>query len=178
MKRNEKEALVGTISTIFKEHQVGFLVDFKGMTVESVTDLRRKLNGAKTHMRVLKNRMAKIAAKGTPFEPLAPDMTDTRALVYSNDPVAPAKVMLKYAQENEKFKLITGVLVGRTGTGEVLDAAKIKALGSLPPREELVGKLLFLMKAPQTMFVRTLNEVPGKFVRTLAAVRDAKQKAG
>jgi large subunit ribosomal protein L10 len=178
VKRNEKEALVGTISTIFKDHQVGFLVDFKGMTVESVTDLRRKLHGAKSHMRVIKNRMAKIAAKDTPFATLAAGMTYTRALVYGNDPVGPAKVMLKYAQDNERFKLVAGVLVSRAGAGEVLDSAKIKALGDLPPREELIGKLLFLMKAPQTMFVRTLSEVPGKFVRTLAAVRDQKQKAG
>ena len=177
MKREHKEELVGALGTIFKEHQVGFLVDFKGMTVESVTDLRRKLHGAKTSMRVLKYRMAKIASKGTPFEPLAEHMTDTRALVYGQDPVAPAKVMLKYADENAKFKLITGVLVSRAGAGELLDAKKIKVLGSLPPREELIGKLLFLMKAPQTSFVRTLNEIPGRFVRTLAAVRDAKQKA-
>ena len=176
MKRNEKEELVGTISTIFKENQVAVLVDFKGMTVESVTDLRRKLYGAKTHMRVIKNRMAKIAAKGTPFEPLASEMTNTRALVYSKDPVAPSKVMSKYAEDNDKFKVISGVLVSSTGKGEILDAKKIKALGNLPPREELLGKLLFLMKAPQTNLVRTLNEVPGKFVRTLAAVRDAKAK--
>lgn len=177
MKRETKEELVGALSVIFKEHQVGFLVDFKGMSVESVTDLRRKLHGAKTSMRVLRNRMAKIASKGTAFEALGPHMTDTRALVYGQDPVGPAKVMLKYAGENEKFKLITGVLVSRAGAGELLDAKTIKALGSLPPREQLIGKLLFLMKAPQTNFVRTLHEVPAKFVRTLAAVRDAKQKA-
>jgi large subunit ribosomal protein L10 len=177
VKREAKEELVGTIATILKENQAGFLVDFKGMTVESVTDLRRKLHGAKTHMRVIKNRMAKIAAKGTPFESLAPLMTNTRALVFSQDPVAPAKVMVKYAEENEKFKVIGGVLLTTAGLGEVLDAKKIKALSSLPPREELIGKLLFLMKAPQTQFVRVLNEVPAKFVRTLAAVRDAKEKA-
>jgi len=178
VKREQKEELVGTLATLFKDSQIGFLVDFKGMTVESVTDLRRKLHGAKTSMRVLKNRMAKIAAKGTAFEGLTPHMTDSRALVYGQDPVAPAKVMLKYAQDNEKFKLVTGVLVSRAGVGELLDAKQIKVLGSLPPKEELIGKLLFLMKAPQTMFVRTLSEVPAKFVRTLAAVRDAKQKAG
>ena len=178
MKRENKEELVGSLATLFKDIQVGFLVDFKGMTVESVTDLRRKLHGAKTGMRVLKNRMAKIASKGTPFEPLAPHMVETRALVYGRDPVGPAKVLLKYAQDHERFKLVTGVLVSRAGAGELLDAKKIKVLGSLPPKEELIGKLLFLMKAPPTMFVRTLNEVPAKFVRTLAAVRDAKQKAG
>lgn len=178
MKRENKEELVGALATLFKDSQIGFLVDFKGMTVGSVTDLRRKLHGAKTGMRVLKNRMAKIAAKGTPFEGLAPHMVETRALVYGQDPVAPAKVLLKYAQDNDKFKLVTGVLVSRAGEGELLDPKKIKVLGSLPPKEELIGKLLFLMNAPQTMFVRTLNEVPAKFVRTLAAVRDAKQKAG
>jgi large subunit ribosomal protein L10 len=178
MKRENKEEMIGALAIVFKEHQVGFLVDFRGMTVGAVTDLRRKLHGAKTGMRVLKNRMAKIASKGTPFEPLAPHMTGTRALVFGQDPVAPAKVMLKYAEDNEKFKLVTGVLVSRSGVGEVLDAKQIKVLGNLPPKEELIGKLLFLMKAPPTMFVRTLNEVPAKFVRTLAAVRDAKQKAG
>ncbi len=178
MKRESKEELVGTLATLFKEHQVGFLVDFKGMSVESVTDLRRKLHGAKTHMRVLRNRQAKIAAKGTAFESLSPHMTNTRALVFSQDPVGPAKVMLKYAEDNEKFKLITGVLVSRAGKGELLDAKQIKALGNLPPREELIVKILFLMTAPQTKLVRTLHEIPAKFVRTLAAVRDAKAKAG
>lgn len=178
MKREAKKELAGTLATIFRENQVGFLVDFKGMSVESVTELRRRLYGAKTHMRVLKNRVAKIAAKGTPFEPLAREMTSTRALVYSMDPVAPAKVLLKYAQENDKLKPVAGWLVTREGAGEALDLAKIRALGALPPREELIGKLLFLMKAPQTRLVRTLGEVPGKFVRTLAAVRDAKGKAG
>jgi large subunit ribosomal protein L10 len=177
VKRETKEELVGTIATLFKGNQVGFLVDFKGMTVEAVTDLRRKLHGAKTHMRVLRNRQAKIAAKGTAFEPLTPHMTNTRAFVFGNDPVGPAKVILKYAEDHEKFKLITGVLVSRAGTGELLDAKQIKALGSLPPREELIGKLMFLMKAPQTNLVRTLNEIPAKFVRTLAAVRDAKPQA-
>jgi large subunit ribosomal protein L10 len=177
VKKEAKHVMVGSLTEIFKEHEVGFLVDFRGMTVESVTELRRRLHGTKSGMRVLKNRMAKIAAKGTPYEPLSGQMIQTRALVYGKDPIGPAKVMLKFATENDKFKLIGGVLVTQTG-GVMLDAGKIKALGTMPPREELLGKVLFLMKAPQTNFVRTLNEIPAKFVRTLAAVRDAKQKAG
>jgi large subunit ribosomal protein L10 len=167
VKREEKEELVGSLSELFKAHQVGFLVDFKGMTVESVTDLRRKLYGAKTRMRVIRNRQAKIAARGTPFEPMAAQMNNTRAFVFGADPVAPAKVILKYASDNEKFKIVTGVLVNRAGAGELLDPKQIKVLGSLPPRDELIAKLLYVMKAPQT-----------NFVRTLAAVRDQKQAAG
>jgi large subunit ribosomal protein L10 len=160
---------------MFRDQNVGFLVDFRGMDVAAVTDLRRKLHGANTAMKVLKNRLAKIAMKGTAFEPLADQLTETRAFVFGKEPVGPAKIVIKYQQDNEKFKLIAGVLV-TAGAGTLLDAARVKALSSLPSREELLAKLLFLFKAPQTQFVRTLNEVPAKFVRALAAVRDQKQK--
>lgn len=176
MKRTEKEAAVQTYSEIFKDASIGFLVDFRGMDVESVTQLRRKLNETKTHMRVLKNRMAKIAVKGTPFESMGDQMVQTRALVYGKDPVGPAKVVVKFEKDNEKFKVVAGVLLtGATAT--VLDKSRVQALATLPSREELIAKLLFLFKAPQTQFVRTLNEVPAKFVRALAAVRDQKQKS-
>jgi len=175
VKRSEKEAAVQAYSQLFQGKNVGFLVDFRGMDVASVTDLRRKLHDAQTTMKVLKNRLAKIAVKGTAFEPLLNQLTDTRAIVLGQDPVAPAKVVVKYQQSNDKFKLVAGILI-TGGTGAVLDAARVKALSSLPSRDELLGKLLFLFKAPQTQFVRTLNEIPAKFVRVLAAVRDQKQK--
>ena len=177
MLRQKKEETVALMAEIFRDNEVGFLVDFRGMDVASITELRRRLHQAGTSMRVLKNRMAKIAVKGTPFEALGQHMTETRGLLFGKDPVAPAKVILKYRDEHEKFKLIGGLLVKKDRTGALLDEAQIKALGSLPPREELIGKVLFLMKAPQTQFVRVLHEVPAKLVRTLDAVRDAKQKA-
>ncbi len=177
MKRTEKEAAVQAYAQIFKDSTVGFLVDFRGMNVSSVTELRRRLNEAKTGMKVLKNRMAKIAVTGTPFESLKDKMTQTRALVFGTEPVAPAKVVVKYGQENDKFKVVAGVLI--TGTAlTLLDLPRVKALATLPSRVELLAKLLFLFKAPQTRFVRTLNEVPAMFVRALAAVRDQKEKAG
>lgn len=176
MKRTEKEAAVQAYARIFKNNTVGFLVDFRGMDVSSVTELRRRLNESKTGMRVLKNRMAKIAVAGTPFESLKDKMTQTRALVYGNEPVAPAKVVVKYGKDHDKFKVVAGVLVtGATPTP--LDLQRVLALATLPSREELLAKLLFLFKAPQTLFVRTLMEVPAKFVRALAAVRDQKEQA-
>lgn len=176
MKRTEKEAAVQAYAQIFKGNTVGFLVDYRGMDVAAVTDLRRKLHDAKTGMKVLKNRMAKIAVTGTPFEALKDQMIQTRALVFGNDPVAPAKVVVKFQQDNEKFKVVGGVLL--TGTSPtVLDLNQVKSLATLPSREELIAQLLFLFKAPQTRFVRTLNEMPAKFVRALAAVRDQKAKS-
>lgn len=176
MKRTEKEAAVEAYSHIFKGHTVGFLVDFRGLDVTTVTELRRKLHEANTGMKVLKNRMAKIAVKGTAFESLHDKMTQTRALVFGNEPVGPAKVVVKYAKDHDKFHVVAGVLVTGT-TPTVLDEARVKSLATLPSREELIAKILFVMNATQTQFVRTLNEVPAKFVRALAAVRDQKEKA-
>lgn len=175
MKRTEKETIVGSLAEIFKHNSIGLLADFRGMDVESITELRRRLHEASTGMRVLKNRMAKIAATGTPFEPLRDQMVQTRALIYGNEPVGPAKVLVKYQAENDKFKVVAGLLV--TGAGGVsLEPARLKELANLPSREELLVKLLYVCNATQTRFVRTLNEVPAKFVRALAAIRDQKEK--
>ena len=88
----------------------------------------------------------------------------------SEDPVAVAKVLNNFAKENDLFVIKSGAL-----PNEVMDGAKIKALASLPSREELLAKLMGTMQAPIAKFVRTLNEVPTKFVRAVAAVRDQKE---
>ena len=173
MRRTEKEELVGLLADIFKSAQVGFLADYRGLTVEDVTDLRRRLHEASTGMRVLKNRIAKIAIKDTPFEALAGLLTEPRALIYGDDPVGPAKVITKYQGENEKFQVLQGVLVTH-GVGSLLDGAQIKHLGNLPSRDELVAQLMSVMNGTLVKFIRTLNEIPAQFVRTLAAVAEAK----
>ena len=171
-----KEELAQELTGIFNTAKIGFLLDYRGMTVEQTSDLRRKLFGAHSAMRVLKNRVAKLALKGTPFQPIADKLVDTRALVYGDNPVELAKVLNKYLSENEKAQLVTAFFVNDAG-GEVLSKAQIKELASLPSREELIAKLLFMFNAPQTQLVRTLNEVPAKFVRTLAAIGQAKGNA-
>lgn len=165
--------MVGNLGEIFGKSQVGILVDYRGLTVAEVTELRRRLHETSTGMRVLKNRLAKIAIKGTPFEPLADSLVDTRALVFGDDPVGPAKVVSTFQRDSEKFTVLQGLLVTKE-QGSLLDPEQIKALGSLPPREVLLAQLLTVFNAPIGNFVRTLNEVPAKFVRTLAAVAAAK----
>ncbi len=151
------------------------MVDYKGLNVEELTNLRKTLHEKNSKFKVLKNSLAKLAASGTPFEELGDQFTETRALVYSQDDVAaPAKIISEAAKSNDKFKIIAGLLVSGE-KGEVLDTAGIKELGNLPSQEELIVKLLYVMNAPITNFVRVLNEVPSKFVRTLQAVADSKQ---
>jgi large subunit ribosomal protein L10 len=168
--------MVASLSEVFKSSQVGFLVDFRGLTVAQATDLRRKLRGAKTRMRVVKNNLAKIALKGTPFEKLEPSIVDTRALVFGDDPVAPAKVLTGFLKDNEKFKYIAGLLV-KGESGQLINEAMAKALADLPSREQLIAQLLGLMQAPAGQFLRLLNEVPAKFLRTLNAIGEQKGQA-
>ena len=173
MDKTEKEALVGTLAEIFNSAQIGFLADFRGLTAEQVNMLRRKLHDSNSSMKVLKNRIAKIAIKGTPFEELSDQLSEPRAFIYGQDPVAPAKAVGEIAKDLEKFELLQGVLITKTGTS-MLDAAQVSALGKLPSREVLLSQLLSVMNAPIGKFVRTINEVPAKFVRTLAAVAQSK----
>lgn len=175
--RTEKEQMVADLATVFNAAQVGLLVDYRGLNVAQVTDLRRRLRDSQAQMKVLKNRMAKLAAKDTPFESLQEQFVDTRAFIFGEDPVGPAKVVTKYMGENEKLQFVTGVLV----TGEqasALDEGRLKHLGTLPSRDELLAQLLSVMNAVPTKFVRTLNEVPAKFARTLAALAEARRNEG
>ena len=106
---------------------------------------------------------------------MADHFVETRAFVYSEtDPISPAKIIVEGAKTHEKMKVISGSLI-TDGIGTFLSESAIKELASLPSREELIVKLLFLFNAPITQFVKTLNEVPSKFVRTLQAVADNKK---
>lgn len=175
MERSTKEALVAEFKEIFSSAVAGILVDYKGLTVEDLTNLRKTLYEKNSRMRVLKNTLAKIAVKDTPFEPLGEYFESTRALVYStDDPAAPAKIISKESDKNDKLDLISGLLVSGDRS-ELLDKQGVKNLGNLPSQEELLVKLLFLMNAPSTNFVRTLNEVPASFVRVLQAIADSKE---
>ena len=176
MHRTEKEEQVRELGEIFRNSPMGFLVDFRGLNVAQVTELRRRLREVSTTMRVLKNRLARLAIKDTSFEPLLEQLTETRALVYGSDVVGPAKVVSKFQEEIRAFRVLTGLLVTR-GEGKVVDAAQIKSLGNLPSREALLAGLFSVMVAPHSKLVRTLGEIPAKFVRTLAALKEARENA-
>ena len=174
MERSQKEAQVNELRSIFNSMSAGVLVDYRGIEANQVVELRKKLNDASSTMKVIKNSLARIAAKNTPIAELADQFTQTRALVYSDgDAVQQAKVLSEAAKSLDKLKILAGILVGDSKTS-ILNSGEVEALSKLPSRDELIMKLLFLMQAPATQFVRTLNAVPAKFVRTLAAIRDSK----
>jgi len=174
MERSQKEAQVNELRSIFNSISAGVLVDYRGIEANQVVELRKKLNDASSTMKVIKNSLARIAAENTPIAELADQFTQTRALVYSDgDAVQQAKVLSEAAKSLDKLKILAGILVGDSKIS-ILNSGEVEALSKLPSRDELIMKLLFLMQAPATQFVRTLNAVPAKFVRTLAAVRDSK----
>ncbi|MCY1366936.1 50S ribosomal protein L10 [compost metagenome] len=124
------------------------------------------------YLRVLKNSLARRAVAGTAFEPLAEQLTGPLIYGISADPVAAAKVLAGFSKSNDKLVIKAGSL-----PNSLLTQEGVKALATMPSREELLSKLLGTMQAPIAQFVRTLNEVPTKFARGLAAVRDQKAAA-
>jgi large subunit ribosomal protein L10 len=164
--------MVSEVAAKLQGAQSVIVAEYRGLNVERVTQLRSKARKSGVWLRVLKNTLARRAVKGTPFEKLSDQMVGPLMYGISQDPVAGAKVLSEFAKENELFVIKAGAM-----PNAVMSAQDIKALSQLPSREELLAKLLGTMQAPMTKLVRTLNEVPGKFVRTLAAYRDSKEKA-
>ena len=168
----EKKAVVEEIAAQVAGAKGIVLAEYRGLEVGNMTELRRKARGSGVYVRVMKNTLARRAVKDTPFAKLADQMVGPLVYGISSDPVATAKVMNEFAKGNDKFVIKAGAM-----PNAVISPKEVAALASLPSREELLAKLLGTMQAPIAQFVRTLNEVPSKFVRTLAAVRDAKEKA-
>lgn len=165
----QKKAVVAEVGANVAAAQTIVLADYRGLRVGDMTKLRAKARQSGVYFRVLRNTLARRAVAGTPFAGLADRMTGPLAYGISTDPVAAAKVMHEYAKTNDKF-----VIRGGAMRNVVMEPAQVAALATMPSREELLAKLLGTMQAPIATFVRTLNEVPGRFVRTLAAVRDQK----
>lgn len=165
----QKKAVVAEVSVQVAQAQAIVLAEYRGIEVGDMTKLRAKARQSGVYFRVLRNTLARRAVAGTPFEGLADKMTGPLAYGMSADPVAVAKVMHEYAKANDKF-----VIRGGAMPKVVMSPKDVAALATMPSREELLAKLLGTMQAPIATFVRTLNEVPGRFVRTVAAVRDKK----
>ena len=168
---DEKKAVVAEVSAEVAKAQGIFVAEYRGLEVGRMTELRAKARKSGVYLRVLKNTLARRAVAGTPFEKLAGQMVGPLVYGISSDPVATAKVLNEFAKANEKLVIKAGAM-----PNAVITAKEVKALASMPSREQLIAQLLGTMQAPVAQFVRTLNEVPSRFVRTLAAIRD--QRAG
>lgn len=173
LNREEKAAVVAEVSAEVAKAQAIVVAEYRGLEVGAITALRKQARESGVYLRVLKNTLARRAVTGTPFEKLADQMVGPLIYGMSSDPVAAAKVLNGFAKDNDKLVLKAGAM-----PNSVLDVNGVKALATMPSREELLATLLGTMQAPIATFVRTLNEVPGRFVRTVAAVRDQKEQAG
>lgn len=163
----QKQAVVSEIAAQLGSAQSVIVAEYRGLDVGAVTDLRAKARKSGLYLRVLKNSLARRAVKGTPFEKLSEQMTGPLIYGISQDPVAGARVFSAFAKDNEKLVIRAGAM-----PNQLMTLTDVKALAALPGREELLAKLVGTMQAPVVKLVRTMNEVPGRFVRTLAAVRD------
>lgn len=170
LKLEEKQAVVAELTSRVQESQAVVLAEYRSLQVGEMTALRARARKSGIYFRVLKNTLARRAVAGTPFEKLTDQMVGPLAYGLSSDPVAVAKVLYEYSKENDKFVIKGGAL-----PGQLMSPKQVASLASMPSREVLLAKLLGTMQAPVTKFVQTLNEVPAKFVRALAAVRDQKQ---
>ena len=173
LNREEKAAVVAEVSAEVAKAQSIVVAEYRGLEVGAITVLRKQAREQGVYLRVLKNTLARRAVTGTPFEKLSDQLVGPLIYGVSSDPVAAAKVLNAFAKDNDKLVLKAGAM-----PNAVLDVNGVKALATMPSRDELLAKLLGTMQAPIATFVRTLNEVPGRFVRTMAAVRDQKEQAG
>ncbi len=171
MDRAAKTALVSSLHGVFEGTGVVVVAHYAGMTVAQMTDYRRRLKEAGGSLKVAKNKLAKLALKGTGAEGAAGLFKGPTCVATSKDPVAAAKVAVKYAKDNAKLVILGGAM-GST----VLDAKAVRALADLPSLDELRAKLIGLLNAPATKIARTIKEPGAKLARVIQA-KAAKSEA-
>ena len=153
-----KQPIVAEISEAIKDAQSVVLVDYRGLTVEQDTNLRKQLREAGVTYKVYKNTMMNFAFKGTDFEGLAPYLEGPSAVAISTtDATAPARILAKFAKEAKALEIKAGVVEGL-----VYDAAGMQSIAQIPSREELISKLLGSLQSPITNFARVMNQLAEK----------------
>jgi large subunit ribosomal protein L10 len=164
--------MVESLNDIFKTSGSVVVARYKGMTVAQMSDLRRKMGDAGAKFRVIKNRLAKIALDGAAGVSAADLFLEPTGIAFGQDPTAAAKVASDYAKTNDKF-VIVGGLLGR----QALDAEGVKALAAIPSMEELRSKLMGVLLAPGSKFVRQLNAPAQSLARVLQAYKEKQEAA-
>jgi large subunit ribosomal protein L10 len=169
----QKKTMVDQLSAVLAGSQAAALAEYRGLTVAQMTVLRKKARDSQIYVRVVKNNLARRAVQGSQFECLSDKFVGPLALAAGADPVTLAKVLTGFAKENEHLR-VTAAAMG----GQLVSSSELNTLATLPGREQLLAMLAGTMQAPLRTFVQLLNEIPSKFVRTLAALRDSKEQSG
>jgi large subunit ribosomal protein L10 len=174
MNRTEKEATVAELSASLAGTTHAFLLDFKGMKVVDVTDLRAKIRKTGSSCSVVKNTLAKRAVAGSPLEALAKEFVGPTAIAWNpKDPVALAKVLADAAKGNAKLKFKAAIV-----EGQAIPISEITQVAEMPSREQLIAKLLFVLQSPMRNLVTVLSAPQRGLVTSLAQVAKQKEEAG
>jgi large subunit ribosomal protein L10 len=161
--RADKEQELQELTAAFNASDTAILVDYKGLDVPAVTELRRQIRGAKAHYKVVKNTLAKRAAKGTRLAALEAHFEGTTAVAYTgNDAVALAKTLTTFMKGAPTLQIKAAVV-----QGQAVKPAAVTDLATLPGKPELYSKLLFLMQAPMQQLVTVLSATPRNLVTVL-----------
>lgn len=171
MNREQKGQIIDEVRSSLSEANVAVATHYRGLTVTEMNELRRNMEKEGAGLRVVKNTMARLAIKGTDFEPMGDLLKGPTAIAFSKDPVAPAKVLTQFAKDHPNLVILGGVL-----DGEKVDLGRIEALAKLPSRDILLAQLFGLMRGPAQGIVNVLTAVPGGFVRVLEQIRQQKEK--
>ncbi len=169
----DKKQIVSEVNEAANSALSAVLADYRGVTVDEMTELRKTARENNVYLRVVRNTLLKRAVENTEFECIKEVLIGPTILAFSQeDPGAAARVLKDFAKENNEFE-IKALSVG----GKLLDASEIDILAKLPTYDQAVSMLMSVMLAPVTKLARTFNEVPSKVTRAVAAVRDQKQEA-
>ena len=169
----DKKAIVAEVNETAISALSLVIADARGVTVTGMTALRKNARENRVTLRVVRNTLARRALVGTDFECVNDSLVGPSLFGFSmEDPGAAARLFKEFAKENKNFE-VKALAV----SGQILGADQLDVLAKLPTRDQALSMLMSVMKAPVTKLVQTMNEVPGKLVRTLAAVRDQKEAA-
>lgn len=173
MNRSQKEEWVQDLKSSIQEASLVVVTKQDGINVSEITDLRFQMKENNANFKVVKNTLAKLALKDGNISKLVDFFTGPCGIAYSKDPIAAAKVVVKFSESNNKMQVLAGVM-----NGIFMNASQIKALAKLPSLNELRGTLVGLISAPATKMVRIFSEPAAKLSRVIFAHSSNKESKG